>query len=83
MNTPARCEAVGTRDPLPPERTPLEIALGAGEPLPWPASLSEEIALEERRLAADLPPTARRSEKEITRIYALLDSLQPKGHSNV
>ena len=64
------------------QREKLETALGIGEPLPWPASIAEEIRLEERRNAADLPPTARRSEKEIARVLALLDSIQLEGHTN-
>ncbi len=62
----------------PRELTELETALGFDQPLPWPQSIQEEIELTELRLAADLPPTARRASKDIARIHEILDELLTK-----
>jgi hypothetical protein len=60
------------------ERARLETALGLTEPLPWPASLDEEIALAESRLAdpiRDRAP-ATRSAGKASRLLRILDGLE-------
>jgi len=53
----------------------LEIALGHGEPLQWPNSLEEEIALAAREEALARGPNQRRSGKQVSRLENLLDEL--------
>jgi len=61
----------------PTDKTRLEIALGMTEPLPWPASLDEEIVLAERRMQAEAHGPARiRKGSEVARVFELLDQLE-------
>ena len=60
----------------PDEKTKLEIALGVGQPIPWPQSIQEEILLEERRLAAEAHgPSRMRNSSEVSKVLDILDSL--------
>ena len=59
------------------ELTRLEIALGLDQPLPWPSSLAQDIAMEERRLQAEAHgPARRRKGSEVARVFELLDQLE-------
>jgi len=61
----------------PAQREKLETALGITEPLPWPASLDEEIVLAERRMEAEAHGPARiRRGSEVARVFALLDQIE-------
>ena len=59
------------------QRTRLETALGLDQPLPWPATLDEEIALAERHLADPLrdhvPQAA--PKRKVGRVLSILDQL--------
>jgi len=64
----------------PTQQSRLEIALGRSEPLPWPASVAEEIAMEERKMQAESHGPARiRKGSEVARVFALLDSIGKEG----
>lgn len=83
MRTAASRDAVGQREPLAIELNAgglaLRTALEAAPPLP--ASDIEDCWACQRRLAdtiRDLPPTSRRSERDLGRILNLLDNL-PTG----
>ena len=87
MNTPARSDAAGTREPLAVEllasdhaRRCLDIALDSSRPMPASASEDHEDFL--RNLAAD-PMIERygrpRKESQAARTLALLDSLERSG----
>jgi len=59
------------------DRQKLETALGRTEPLPWPASIDEELAMAERRLQAESHGPARiRKGSEVARVFELLDQLE-------
>jgi hypothetical protein len=61
----------------PTERTKLETALGVTEPLPWPASVAEEIALAERNMADPIRDHAPRTapKRKIRGVLSILDQL--------
>ena len=61
----------------------LEIALGMTEPLPWPASLDEELALAERNLGHHIrdhvPQLA--PKHKVRGVLAALDRIERENHN--
>ena len=65
------------------EKQKLETALGLSEPLPWPASLDEEIALAERNQANPIRDHTPRFApgRKVRNVLSILDQIE-KEHSN-
>jgi len=64
------------------EKQKLETALGLDQPLPWPASIDEELALAERHLSDPLrdhvPQVA--PKRKVRGVLAILDQLDRQSN---
>ncbi len=63
------------------QRTRLETALGLDQPLPWPASLDEEIALAERNMGSAIRDHVplRAPGRKVRGVLAILDQIEKEN----
>ena len=59
------------------DKTKLEIALGIGQPIPWPETIRQEIELEEMRLADPIRDHTPRSapQRKVRNVLSILDQI--------
>jgi len=63
------------------DRQKLETALGLDQPLPWPASLDEEIALAERNMGSAIRDHVpqRAPGRKVRGVLAILDQIEKEN----